>query len=70
MFRASGWKGPVEVCDFESLRGLAKHGLMPLREWLRHCGGIVRASPLPPDPKPEDPGPGACYGLLGLAGAS
>ena len=27
---------------------------------------IVRASPLPPDPKPEDPGPGACCQLLGL----
>ena len=31
---------------------------------------IVRASPLPPDPKPEDPGPGACCQLLGLAKCS
>mgnify|MGYP007060092281 FL=1 len=30
------------------------------------CIYIVRASPLPPDPKPEDPGPGACCQLLGL----
>ena len=56
MFRESGREGPAEIYDFESLRGLGKGGLTPLREWLRHCGGIARAPPLPPDRKPEDPG--------------
>ena len=48
MFHESGWEVPAEVCDF-ALETVITRNLCwvdstrdstPLREWLRHCGGI------------------------------